>query len=419
MRLIRNSVLYGLSSLGNAAIPFVLLPLLTTHLSKASLGTVSLLEAVLLGVVPVIALGLNGAINVEYFRQERHEFERYLTGALLLSGISSATLFTVVVAAGTLAGDTFSIPIKWLLLLAPVAYCASIKLIVLSMWQAQGKALRFGVVQLTATSINLGLSVLLVAYSAYDWEGRAVGIYSGSIVAGVVAVYFLWADPIRLRAPSRDTLKSLLVVGLPLVPHGLAMITILYIDRFFLSTFEDVATVGIFVVAFQISSAITVLANALNQAWTPAFFKMLSADDADSKTKAVHLNYGYFAFVILGYSVLLAGSNLIFAHFVGPEFQAASSLVPLLATSFFIGAMYKPFVNVVFYERKTHWLLYTAIISGFVSVACNAILVPIFGVTGAAVSSLCANAALLISTVVAAMLAMPLPWLSALRQTKG
>ena len=416
MRLLINSFLYGLSSVANAAIPFILLPLLTKLLSREELGIVSLWESIFLAALPVVCFGINGAINVEYFRRTPSEFRQYVASALGIPLACAMMLLPIAIPCAILASPLLNIPPVWILGVIPLALLGTYRLSLLSIWQARGSAIQFGVFQLLTSILNLGVSYVFVLHFDYDWEGRGLGIAAGFGISGLVAFFLLASQAMVFRKPRIEYIRSAFQIGAPLVPHAIAMMVILFVDRFFLSTFHDLATVGIYVVAFQISAAITVLGNAMNQAWTPQIFKHLSENSKGGDSSTVKISLLFIAILVAAFVVLILSIPAIFQWLIGPEFQAAASLVPALAASFLLAATYKPFVNVIFFERQTKLLMYIALITTSASVLANLILVPSFGAQGAVAASLLANICLTGCTIIAAQRVRSLPWLELIRK---
>lgn len=411
MRLLLNSFLYGLSSIANAAIPFILLPLLTKLLSREELGIVSLWESIFLAALPVVCFGINGAINVEFFRKSHSEFQEYVASAIAIPAACALLLLPIAVPIAIFTSASLDIPTGWILGVIPLALFGSYRLSLLAIWQARGSAAKFGIFQLLTSILNLGASYMLVKHFDFGWQGRGLGIAAGFGISGIAAILILASQSMVFRKPRMEYIRSAFQIGAPLVPHAIAMMVILFVDRFFLSTFHDLATVGIYVVAFQISAAITVLGNAMNQAWTPQIFKFLSENSKSGDSATVRISLVFIAALFGAFVVLILSIPAIFRWLIGPEFQEAAGLVPALAASFLLAAAYKPFVNVIFFERQTKLLMYIALITTSASVFANLILVPSFGAQGAVAASLIANFCLTACTVIAAQRVRSLPWL--------
>lgn len=86
--LFKASGVYTISSIINASIPFILLPILTNKLSPADYGIVAMFQLVTNLVYPFIGLNLEGAIARKYYDNDGKKFSSYIGTCFFLSGIS-------------------------------------------------------------------------------------------------------------------------------------------------------------------------------------------------------------------------------------------------------------------------------------------------------------------------------------------
>jgi O-antigen/teichoic acid export membrane protein len=67
---LKNIGIYTLSNVLNAAIPFILLPVLTQHLSTSDYGVISNYNALINILIPFIGLNLMAALQVVYVKNK-------------------------------------------------------------------------------------------------------------------------------------------------------------------------------------------------------------------------------------------------------------------------------------------------------------------------------------------------------------
>ena len=68
-----------------ALVPFLMRPILTAYLGVNDYGVLSIVEVTILFLVPIVSLNVSEATNVEYFRLERTELNRYIANAFIPS----------------------------------------------------------------------------------------------------------------------------------------------------------------------------------------------------------------------------------------------------------------------------------------------------------------------------------------------
>jgi O-antigen/teichoic acid export membrane protein len=101
--LLRGSATYLLSNLLSAAIPFLLLPVLTRFLAPAQYGPVAIYQTLLTGLVAFIGLTGNGAAAVKYYENDISATElKYYIGSCFV--VLAGTTLLAALVAGTFIG---------------------------------------------------------------------------------------------------------------------------------------------------------------------------------------------------------------------------------------------------------------------------------------------------------------------------
>ena len=73
-----NALIYFVSNLINALVPFVLLPVLTRYLPPEEYGHVALFTIFSACAVAVISFGVGGAVTRQYYHLEKPEFSEFV-----------------------------------------------------------------------------------------------------------------------------------------------------------------------------------------------------------------------------------------------------------------------------------------------------------------------------------------------------
>ena len=87
-KLFKSSGIYTITSLINASIPFLLIPLLTKKLSTEEYGILSMTTIVLNILTPLVGFSAVGSINRKYFDLANQHFSRYVGNAVYILLIS-------------------------------------------------------------------------------------------------------------------------------------------------------------------------------------------------------------------------------------------------------------------------------------------------------------------------------------------
>ncbi len=184
----------------------------------------------------------------------------------------------------------------------------------------------------------------------------------------------------------RDLLRQMNHFGMPLVPSALALWAINFIDRIFIAQYKGQAEVGVYSVAVRISSAIVFLIVAFRLAW-PAFAYSIDDDREAKRTYSFVLTY--LTFVCSWVSVALGVLSPWLVDLLAPKasFHRAADAVALLA---FAGTAYAGYAVVAIGIGRARQTQFNWVVSGIaavVNVVLNVILIPPYGMIGAAIST--------------------------------
>jgi O-antigen/teichoic acid export membrane protein len=176
--------------------------------------------------------------------------------------------------------------------------------------------------------------------------------------------------------------------GMPLVPSALALWTINFVDRVFVSWYKGTAEVGVYSAAVKIAGVITFVMVAFRTAW-PAFAYSID-DDRDAK-----LTYSFVLTYLLTFASWLALTLGALAPWwvallTNPRFQRAQEGVPILA---FAGAVYAGYTVLAIGSGRARRTQFNWVVTGTgaaVNIALNFWLIPAYGMVGAAISTLAA-----------------------------
>lgn len=87
--LLRMAGTYVGSNILNAAVPFLMLPILTRYLTPKDYGIVSMFQVLAAVIAPFSGLALHGAISRQYFERDRINFPQYLGNCLYILVVST------------------------------------------------------------------------------------------------------------------------------------------------------------------------------------------------------------------------------------------------------------------------------------------------------------------------------------------
>ncbi|MEM7364095.1 MAG: oligosaccharide flippase family protein [Pseudomonadota bacterium] len=339
----RNSVVYLISGGLSKAIPFLLLPVLTSYLSPDSYG---LLATALVSVeLMVILIGLNiqAFLRVEYARGGRAA----VTGPLSLGVLQVVALMTILSGLFLLiAAD--GVP-WWLPFIAGFHV---LPLLLLTQLQSEHRAVTYACLLLSVTLINAMASLYFVVVVEWDWEGRLLGIFLANLVGGLTAVVVLyrWGLLRLIGLRTTDYIRQL-VYGVKLIPTALAWWARSGIDRYILLLFAGAGLTGLYAVGLQLALLVGLIAESINQATSPWLLQRFAREGRSLK---VLLQVAGLSACVCGaaWLALIVVLPWIGQWLLGAAFVEALSLVPVLALAYVFHGPTLVLINALYLDDK-------------------------------------------------------------------
>lgn len=177
-------------------------------------------------------------------------------------------------------------------------------------------------------------------------------------------------------------LQRLLCFGVPLIPFGLSTQVLTYADRYFLKYFSTATEVGLYSLGYNIGMVLNLLVSAVQLAWPAQMFAIAKQPNAERQIARILTYYILFmGFVGLGLSVL---AREVLKIMTTPSFYGAYVVVPLVSTSSILyGVMYMTNSGLET-RNKVKYMSAAIVISAILNLGLNYLLIPSYGMMGAA-----------------------------------
>jgi O-antigen/teichoic acid export membrane protein len=408
-----SALIYLTANVANAAIPFLLMPVLTRVLTPADYGLVAMFTLFVTLAGAFTGLSMHGAVAVRFFQRDEQQFARYLGACLRILVIATAAALVVIAVGAPWFESLTQLPRSWLFAAILVASANVVISIRLSLWQMRQQAAKFGAFQVGQGLLNMGLSLVFVLALGMAWQGRALAQLFVSVGFMLLAFWWLRGGQVARPQGSHDT-RDILKFGVPLIPHVAGSLAIGLADRFMIANMLDVAQAGLYTVALQIGMGMGLLTESFNRVYAPWLMAALSRPDAARDLRIVRGTYSYFLIVTVLALALGLIAPWLLGIIVGPAFQAAAPLILYIAMGFAFGGMYYMVTNYVFYASRTARLAMVTLAAGACNVALTWCLIKRNGAIGAAQAFMISQALLFVGTWWLARGSHRMPWLKAL-----
>jgi O-antigen/teichoic acid export membrane protein len=386
---VKHGLVFGLGSLANKLIGFLLIPLYTRVLSPAEYGLFALTSVTGSVVGILLNMGLSSSVfRCYYASSELEERKRVLATALFWSAGSGvlfvAALWMLSAPLSTLIFGSPTYRLFLQIIFATEALLAA-QHVPFASFRARRQSARYSVLNAARFVVGASLNILFIV-------GLSMGIL-GLLLAGVInAALFLVVSLIMIRdqltlAFSPATARRLLSFGLPLVPAMLASYVLFMADRYFLQRLASTAEVGLYSLGYSFGSLIQVLVvQPFQLIWLPAAFEVEKRPHS-GQFFAGALTYLLLIAAWLASALSLLGREALVVM-ATPAFRSAYSVIPLVAFSYVAYGAHMV-VSIGFYLRdKTLFIPAIVMTAACVNIGLNFALIPRHGMLGAAWATL-------------------------------
>lgn len=239
------------------------------------------------------------------------------------------------------------------------------------------------------------IAVIVAALWLRD-TGSAVSAYVFVSICSVCGgmIYLKAKHAIRLARPSRRIFAKYAKYGLPLLPGVFASTLSLGADKYVISLFLGLKQVGIYTVCFAISAAVFFLTGPINDVLFPELSALYDGGSWQAfceRFRSVQKFVLAFAFGMA--AILMALPRQVLRLVAPAEFAAGSATLAVLGLQGIFMAIVLLYVVILntrmrVWSSTCFWLL-----SATAIILLDVVLVPRFGILGAAMSQLLATAA--------------------------
>jgi O-antigen/teichoic acid export membrane protein len=409
-RLARHSAIYGLGGIVSRILAVLLLPLYTSYLSRADYGKIETLVAGSTVLVILLRAGISTAFFRFYFDSTDAARRLVVVRTSFWFTMTSATV-------GLIAGTFLAGPISHALFgtgsdanlvrAAFVGIWAQMNYEQLtSLFRVEERSVAFVIASLANIFITVTATVLLVVVFDKGPLGVIVGNFLGTLCV-YIALLSYRREQLGLQF-DRVLMRDMNRFGWPLVPSALALWVTNFSDRFFLVKLSGPSEVGLYSIGVRIASVVVLFLTAFRTAW-PAFAYSIEDEQEARRTYGFVLTYLIAAVSWLALALGLLSPWVVRLLTTRPFYEGHRP-VALLAFAGVAQAGYVVVAIGIGRARKTqfNWIVTGA--GALVNVSLNLLLIPPYGMMGAAVATVAGYSLMFVLMAWHAQRVYPVPY---------
>lgn len=407
-RFLRDSAVYGLSTILVRGVSIFLVPVYTRILRPEDYGAVDIMMVFVAVVAVTVPLEISQALarllpdgDTDDARSRLASTALFFTLATYTGFVGMGALFAAQLAALLLDDPTATDIIHVAL---AVAWTSGIFYLLQNQLRFSLKPAQYAASGVVYSLVGIAVSVLLVVGLRLGVLGVLLGQVAGG-VAGIGIAGLFTRSAYRIVFDGR-VLREMLAFSLPLVPSSVGVIVTLYVDRAAVKELLGLADLGLYGIGYRLSSLVTLLMVGFSGALVPLIYAHYREPGTPRELSRIFRIFTALAGIVTVGLSLFATEILMVA--TTPAYYAGATVVPLLAPALLLSSMYI-FAPGLAIARRTGMTSVINIVGGVLNAVLNVVLIPPLGISGAALATLLSAAAIFGAYMVFSQRHYPVP----------
>ena len=391
-RLYRNTFVYFVGNIMTRFVGFFLLPLYTNVLTTEEFGSYTLLMAIYAILNVLYQAGIFQGFT-KFFYDEKTDTKRVFSTTLntiILFGFFIAVLLSLLnkplislfqINQGL---SSFFLILFWLIFFDTLAYFG---LHFLRTRQYAKIAVTYSLI----TSVcNLVLNIIFLVLLNMN----ILGILLAQGIANLLLLFLCLRHFKEYYQVLIDwlLLKRLMIFSLPLVIAGAFGIMMDVADRFIINFYLDRSHLGIYGVAYKLGLLMNVFVIAFRTAYLPYFLNLKKTENYNHELKQTLIKLvGLMSILFLAVTLFL---RYLFSiqfngfYLLNPDYISAAEIAPFILLAYVFNGFAAFFSLGPYLSGKSYHFIISDLIGFSVNIILNILMIPIFGIMGAALATL-------------------------------
>lgn len=389
---------FSLASWVNCIISLIATPITTAFFPPEELGKIALFISYANILIPFVYMGFDQAY-VRFYNDHCGKNDKY--GIFKICSFITI-LFAVIVSVLVLVGwryfstNIVGYPNFWISLSLAVYIVAFLFSRMCNLKSRMDNNVRSFCLQSVISTIIIKMSFVMVVIIKPSAE---YALYLRSLLLMIAFGWFftkaMQACKNTVADWSNSVLKELSKFSLPLFPTTFLVMLNASLAQIMLRKYVDFSQMGIFSNAVTIAALITIVQSGLNAFWTPFVYEYYKDP---SKIQKMHHIFSLLMFIMALFIILL--QDPIYYFLVDESYWQSKTILALLVIAPVSDVLAETLGLGIELSKKTYLKLPIYVINIVVNVLACMILIPQFGILGAAIASAMASLSMLVSRAV-------------------
>jgi len=253
------------------------------------------------------------------------------------------------------------------------------------------KLQQFNAVRIIGINVIVILVLWLLPYDDHAWL-RLTTAYAVETLIVIYYSKYYWKE--MLPQFDREVAKRALKIGVPIVFSAMLGILINLGDRYFLEKHGSMHDLSIYNVALTFASIVPFVFTSFQNVWLPLFLKETDVQSNRSRTRKMVIRL-LFSFIALSILLVAGVKFTLITGIIDEKYALSLNVLPFLLVSAIMTSLSQLYANHLILLDKLKYVIIVGVPVAIISYTLNKNLVPVWGIYGAASSSIIANASYL------------------------
>lgn len=378
---IKSGIYYTLANFISKGLLLISTPIFARLLTKNEFGDYSNFTSWMTLSLVIVTLNVEASLmSAKYDYSDT--YEKYCFSVTLMGSLSTCIWLLIV----NLFSDSFtklmSMKIKYInIMLIYILFLA-----VINVYQSKEQffyryksSISIGIINTITTT---GFSIALVLYATNKMQARIVGQCLPTIIIGII-LYILMIKKAK-KVDFKCWLYAL-PICIPYIPHLLSLSILNTSDRIMIQKICGSEYTALYSLAYMCGSIITLLITSMNSAFAPWLGEKLYLKEFKEIKKFSYIYILIFVFITLGVMLLSPEIMIIMG---GKKYVDAVKIMPAITMGCLCQFLYTLYVDVEQFNKKIVGMAIASISAAILNYILNLILIPRYGYTAAAYTTL-------------------------------
>lgn len=356
---------------------FLLVPLYTNAFTTAEYGTVDLINTIVTILVPIITINIGESV-MRFALDENSDKNHIMSIGLFFAGLSLLLGISVVIILSWFPNIT----VNWRLV---YLYCVSqgVYQIFSCNLRGQEKLMHYAAGNILNTFMNAALNIFFLLVMKVGVDGY---FYAYIISFTVAATYCFLSGNVISTVKNyhidKTLMKYMTKYSIVLVPNSFMWWIMNSSDHIMVTSMISIGANGVYAISYKLPSILSALSTVFNQAWSYSAIHENKSSDKEEFNNAMYDKLVRFQLMITVFLMCIMKPFL--KIYVQPSYYHAWKYTPYLLVGNFFLTMGTFLSTCYTVNKDSKGFLFSGLAGAGINVTMNWILIPQFGIHGAA-----------------------------------